>query len=196
MSSSKNIGKAFAVVRQTYENIYKLLSYLQDESAKSADYELMTPLPRFLRYKSDKDYSAWLINDFILLFQHKHDAMLENNGWRDGAVYGFEINLYPTEPTVVLCKYDFNDIAGWDKGYAVSEWWFWHNVVYGEGAVEFSVDSDTEFSGKAMGDGTLNWGLKSITGVSFPLTDITAATATDLIFCGFDKLRNNEVTNG
>ena len=79
------------VVHKTYENIHKLMEYCKTIVAEKRNY--INVIDKFLRYKSDNEYSGWYIKDFIILFQKKSDIELENE-WRDGPIYVMEIELY------------------------------------------------------------------------------------------------------
>ncbi|MDR1070766.1 MAG: hypothetical protein LBL37_08315 [Gracilibacteraceae bacterium] len=191
MNSGKNISSAFEVVRQTYGNIYKLFSYIQEETDKrgDCDYKLLTPLPKFLRWKSDQYPDGWLINDFILLFQYVKNVEPLENGWRNGPVYVFEVNLLEDyeEPTAVVARFDYHDMSTWLKDISPSEHWGFYEPLNKWEGLEFT-DDGPNFSGIVSGDEAKYWGLKSVRGHYFPLTDITAANAFDKIIGGFERL--------
>jgi hypothetical protein len=171
-------------------SIYNLFSYLQSETAKRGNYELLTPLPRFLRVKSDRYSDGWLIDDFILLFQRKDDDPIENE-WKDGPVYIFEINLKKKRdcdhPTALVARFDYNSMSDWLKISPSDHWGFYKPIHLSEQEPD-RIDDGQNFSWTVSGDGTKYWGLKSVRGHHFPLTDITEENAFDKIIGGFEKL--------
>jgi hypothetical protein len=174
------------VVRQTYKNINSLFSYIQYETSKRGDYELLTPLPKFLKWKFNQDPDSWLIDDFILLFQCKKNAEKLENEWWNGPIYIFEINLTEDdyeEPTAVVARLDYDDMSTWLKGTLPSDYWGFYNPMHKRDGFKLADDGQN-FSG-AVSD---NWGLKSVRGHYFPLTDITADNAFDKIIGGFESL--------
>jgi len=66
MNSAENIRNAFNVVHYTFENILKLLDYCKTIAYKDSNY--VSVVNKFLRYKSDSDFSGWFIQDFIIIF--------------------------------------------------------------------------------------------------------------------------------
>ncbi len=83
MNLGENIGNAFQVVKKTYENIDKLISYCITVSEKESHF--VPAVTKFLRYRSDNDWQGWLTQEFFLLFQDKESKKLKN-GWRKGTV--------------------------------------------------------------------------------------------------------------
>ena len=142
MSSGKSIAIAFMVVQQTYESIYKLLYFCQTSSFEKGEFETMTPMPKFLRWKSDKEYQGWAIMDFILLFQSKKDEVMEN-GWHRGPLYVFEINLNPSnydEPTVNIARFDYVDIENWKREFSPADHWSIYKPLIDSENMDFSEE--------------------------------------------------------
>lgn len=192
MKPGKNISIAFKIVYQTYENLFKLFSYLKSETAKSNEYVLITALNKFLRTKPEQVFDGWLIQNFILLFQKCGDLILDN-GWRNGAIYALEINFDDYEvPRAYISRFTYNDIGSWGKGCSPT---FDHCVFYDpinnpEGIVDYIIDDGIKYSGVAVGDGDECWGLKTVQGYTMDLTDITAENAGEKILGSFNLLEH------
>jgi len=190
MSLGNNIHNAFAVVAQTYENVNKLMDYCRSAAGEKGEFVLATP--RFLRYKSDANVSGWYISSFILLFQDVKDNSLEN-GWLDGPVYAFVINLFQPGvydvPTVNIAKYEYADIQSWSAGCSPADHFGFYEPLY-SGSLQFE-NKDAVYSAEVAdteGIGKRWWGLRRITGTDIPLTDITNENAYEKIFGGFRSL--------
>jgi len=107
MSLGKNIYDAFEIVEKTYENVYELMRYCQEEATQKGDF--IASSPKFLRYKSDNKIDGWSIKSFILVFQNSNDLLLENK-WRDGPLFVMEINLFSNKydvPMVNITKFEY-----------------------------------------------------------------------------------------
>lgn len=193
MNSSENIRNAFVVVHKTYENIKKLMECCKTIGAEKDNY--IGVVDRFLRYKSDNDYSGWYIKDFINLFQKKSDEELEN-GWRSGAIYVMEIELYKDDanqdwvPTVHLSKFEYDNIDSWSEGCSpANHWRFFYPLrnkdvmdIHQKNGITVAIPRSKELGEKHY------WGLKKLTSISLPLTDINAENVQEKIFRNFDKL--------
>ncbi|WP_456272424.1 hypothetical protein [Bacillus sp. AK031] len=194
--SSDNIRNAFSVVYHTYENIQKLMDYCKTVGSQESNY--VSVVDKFLRYKSDSDFTGWFIQDFILLFQHKNDGELENE-WRDGPLYVMEIELYnnglePEEklelPRVRLSKFEYESLHDWQKGCSPTHHWrFYYPLRKGDlmdiqrkGDTYQITPQDQEASDRHY------WGVNKITSTSIPLTDITADNILEKVFHTFDRL--------
>lgn len=128
MDLDKNIENAFIVVRKTYENVQKMINFL-DEKAILNDY--IPVIDRFLRYSSDIDPRGWLYNDIVKVYQYEKDEPLEND-WLKGSIYVINISFWE-EPRMIVSKYNY-DIEEWGKGKISpgDSWSFTHplNKVY------------------------------------------------------------------
>lgn len=191
MSSSENIRNAFIVVHKTYENIQKLMEYCKTTAAEKSNY--ISAVDKFLRYKSDNDYSGWYINDFILLFQRKSDPEQENE-WRDGPIYAMEIELSSDNPeqipTVYLSKFEYADIISWQKGCSPTNHWRFYYPLRNKEIMNIQTNGGTTTAipkTKELGN-QYYWGLTKVSSVSLPLTDINADNAVVKIFGTFDQL--------
>ena len=189
MSLGKNIRDAFDVVRQTYDNVNKLMDYCKAAASQNGEFVLATP--KFLRYKSDMYVSGWYVSSFILLFQDAKDRPLENS-WRDGPVYVLEINLFQPGvydvPTVNIAKYEYADIQSWSGACSPADHWIFSDPLY---SLEFEQE-DAIYSANVVdieNIGRRYWGLRRIIGIDTPLTEITNENAYETIFGGFRSLR-------
>jgi hypothetical protein len=190
MNLGENIREAFDIVAKTYENVNKLMEYCRAKASEKGEFVLSTP--KFLRWKSDVDVGGWLISSFILLFQNAKDQLLESN-WRNGSVYVLEINLYEpqhiTAPIVNIAKFEYVDIESWSEGCSTSDHWVLYHPLYGEN-VEFEQDG-ANYTGYVVNKDDADkrfWGLRKITGIEVPLTEITNENAYETIFGGFRSL--------
>jgi hypothetical protein len=191
MNSSKNIRNAFMVVHKTYENVNKLMEYCKTIVAEKSNY--INVIDKFLRYKSDNDYSGWYIKDFIILFQRKSDIELENE-WRDGPIYVMEIELYSDNseqiPTVYLSKFDYYEIGSWSKGCSPANHWRFYYPLRNKEIMDIQINEEMTMATpktKELGD-KYYWGLIKASYIQLPLTDINADNVEEKIFGGFDKL--------
>lgn len=191
MNSAENIRNAFIVVHKTYENVKKLMDYCKTITDEKSHYIIAAD--KFLRYKSDNDYSGWYINDFILLFQKRSDAELENE-WRNGPIYAMEIELRSDDPvkapTVYLSKYEYADIGSWNKGCSPANHWVFYWPLRNREIMNIATNKELTTAipkTKEMGK-RFYWGLEKVSYISMPLTDITADNALEKIFGSFDKL--------
>lgn len=190
MNLGENIYNAFDVIVKTYENINKLMNYCKAIASEKGEFVLITP--KFLRFKSDNNIYGWAIQSFILLFQSTKDDPLEND-WRDGPVYLMEINLYEpdvyNEPMVNIAKYEYENISSWSEGCSPSNHWIFYQPLH-EGHVDFEQEGNSYFGDVADNEDADKryWGLRRITGLDMPLTEITNNNAYEKIFGGFRSL--------
>lgn len=187
--SLNNIAKAFEIIDKTYENVEKLMKYC-DSIAEDNGYISMSD--RFLRYKSDKDYEGWMTRIFVKLYQRQDDMPLENE-WLDGPVYAMFIRFYD-EAAVYVSKYDYKSIESWNKGASPSDFWGFTWPI--EDEVEFtrSLATEDETVSVSMPTGervsSKYWGLQCVKTMRHELMDINKDNVSELIFKGFDRLRN------
>ena len=191
MNLGENIFAAFDVVAKMYDNVNKLMNYCRTAADENGEFVLATP--KFLRWKSDTEPNGWYIYSFILLFQNTADQKLANK-WRNGPVYVLEINLYNpdvyTEPMVNLAKYEYTDIESWAEGCSPANHHVFYHPLYGTFGEWIKFEQDgTNYAGEII-DKEANrfWGLRRITGVGIPLTEITRENAYEIIFGGFRSL--------
>ena len=186
--TGRNVVNAFKVVYKTYENVQKLISYLQGQAIEMGKYICFSD--KFLRWSSDRDIYGWAYSSFILVFQNTNDKELEN-GWREGSVYALEIDLHTNDYAKInITKFDYADMSSWTKGLSPSAHWVFCHPLYEERQViDYKYDG-AQYEGKIKNEGKSSqyWGLQRVVGFSVPLTDITADNAYDKIFGGFDVL--------
>lgn len=195
-NNNNNIRNAFHVVYKTYENIQKLMDYCKTIAPEKSNY--ISVVDKFLRYKSDNDFSGWVIKDFILLFQNKNDIELDNE-WRDGPVYVMEIELYDEDysleemehlPCIRLSKFEYHDIQNWSTGCSPSNHWRFYYPLRNSDIMD--IKEDGEFLHIKANDQEASnryyWGVHTITSKRIPLTQVTADNVVEEIFGVFDKL--------
>lgn len=193
MNLAENIRNAFTVVHQTYNNIQRLLEHCKITAEEKDNYVSATD--KFLRYKSDNDYSGWYIKDFILLFQRKSDPTLENE-WRDGPIYVIEIELFsddtdqPKIPTVYLSKFEYSAIESWSKGCSPSNHWRFYYPLRNKDVMNIVSNNGLTIATpktKELGE-RYYWGLTKTTSTSISLIDINAENIQEKVFRNFDEL--------
>lgn len=197
MNSTDNIKNAFHVVNKTYENIHKLMDYTKTIAPDRSHY--VSVVDKFLRYKSDNDFSGWFIKDFILLFQKSEHHEFENE-WRDGPLYVMEIELYDEElesnehftPCLHLSKFTYEEgsLQNWGKGCSPANHWVFYYplrkkelmTIQSEGDITHVTPIDQDSSDRYY------WGVREIVSKRIPLTDVTAENVVEKIFGTFDTL--------
>jgi hypothetical protein len=194
MNSSENIRNALQVIYKTYENVQKLMDYAKIVAVEKTDYVLSSP--KFLRRKSDNDTSAWLINDFILLFQNDKDPDCESgNGWRDGAIYAIEIYLGDEDnepenlPAINLSKFEYQNINSWSERCSPANHWVFYYPLWNLSYMDFEEANGYSIAvPKNDSASKTYWGLKKVTTKTIDLFDVTSDNLQELIFGSFDKL--------
>ncbi|MDR7079551.1 hypothetical protein J2Y03_004609 [Neobacillus niacini] len=196
MSSVDNVRKAFHVVYHTYENIHKLMDYCKTVAGEQSGY--VSVVDKFLRYKSDNDFSGWFIQNFIILFQNKNDIVLENE-WRDGPLYVMELELYDAEleseerkelPRIRLSKFEYENMQNWASGCSPANHWRFYYPLRNRDIMDIKKDGDT-LSITPIDQEASNryyWGVKKITSKSIPLIGLNADNVVEKVFKTFDSL--------
>lgn len=188
MNLGNNIFNAFEVVNKTHENVSKLMDYCKITASEKGEYVLA--VPKFLRWKSDGSYLAWNLTSTILLFQYKKDKELESE-WRDGPVYGIEINLYNKDvldqPMVTLARYDYDDIKSWSPGCSPANHYIFYDPLY---YLDYQEKEDIYITEVNEEFGKKYWGLRRVKCIMVPLVEITQENAYEKIFGNFNRLRD------
>lgn len=192
MNSSENIKNALKVIFKTYENVEKLMEYSKTIATEKTDY--FSSVPKFLRRKSDNDTEAWLLNDFILLFQNKNSEECESrNSWRNGPIYVLEICLGEKGsnniPFLYISKFEYTNINEWSEGCSPANHWAFYYPLRNVDYMNFKVKGEykvatpkNEKSSKAY------WGLEKVTSKAIDLMEITSDNLQEKVFGEFDKL--------
>lgn len=195
MNSGKNIKNALHVLYKTYENLEKLMDYTKIVSQEKTDYILSSN--KFLRpSKSDIYTTAWLLNDFILLFQNKKDKDCESkNGWKDAPVYVMEIYLgnekYVEEdiPAIYLSKFEYNDINDLSEGCSPTNHWGFYWPLRNSEYMNFDYMDDKSIAiPKNEKASKTYWDLKKVTTKKLDLFEVTSENLREKIFGTFDEL--------
>ena len=194
MNSSKNIQNALHVLYKTYENVQKLMDYTKVVAQEKTDYKISSN--KFLRYKSDNEPTAWLLNDFILLFQDNKDKECESkNGWKDAPVYVMEIYLGDEDydeddlPAIYLSKFEYNDINEWYEGCSPADHWGFYWPL--RSSEEMSFDSRENITiaiPKNEKASKTYWDLKKVTTKNLDLFEVTSENLKEKVFGTFDEL--------
>lgn len=188
MNLDNNIKNAFEVVRKTYENLNKLMSFLDGESTEKG---YKPSIERFLRYSSDPDYKGWLYNNIVKLYQSLDDVELGNK-WRNGPIYTVEFS-FQDYPKMIVSKFDFN-IKEWGPGMGAHRVNYFSNPVNKDFKSDFNHIVLEEFEGyrKSVPNNSISekyWGLNYVIFREFSLTEVNLENANKLVFEEFDKMR-------
>ncbi|MGN0355612.1 MAG: hypothetical protein ACI4EI_11140 [Muricoprocola sp.] len=194
MSTSENIRNAVQVLYKTYASISKLMDQCR---AESDDHGYLLMSDKFLRWRSDNNSDAWLLNSMILVFQRRDDPECDSkNGWKDAPVYTMEVCLglkddSNYEPELVLSKFEYTNITEWPEGCSPADHWGFHQPIHPGKKFPFTMTEKGSFkiftptsAKKAKG----YWNLKRAVSLSFPLVDVTSSNMEEMIFGSFDKL--------
>lgn len=196
MNSNENIKNALKVIYKTYENVEKLMEYCKTIAAEKTDY--INSVPKFLRRKSDNDTEAWLLNDFILLFQNKNNEECESgNGWRNGPVYVLEICLgekgSDNFPTLYISKFEYAYINEWSEGCSPANHWAFYYPLRNESYMDYETKGNYKVATpKNEKNSKTYWGLKKVTSKSIDLLEVTSGNLQERVFGEFDRLASLE----
>lgn len=188
----ENIRNAFIAVHETHKNVDMLMKYCRTIADENTNYKTVNG--KFLKWQSSSNYYGWCIDDFILLFQRETDNQLRN-GWRDGPVYAMEIMLHNDEdfeqlPTVYLSKFEYEDIALWEKGTSPSN----HQHFYYPTKAEYMdiqmIGEEIYLATPEMKETADQYyaGVRKVSFVQLPLMSVTAENVEEAIFGNFEKL--------
>lgn len=194
LTTGENIKNAVHVLRKTYESISKMM---EQSKAIAEDAGYVVKSEKFMRWRSDADPAAWLINHFIVVFQNKQDEECAGgNHWRNGPVYAMEISLSEDGedgglPSLRLSRFDYHAIEKWPEGCSPADFWGFHQPADRSFTRQFTrQEADgllyTEPTGEKAA--AAYWGLKKVVTASHPLLDVNGANLRDVVFGTFDKL--------
>lgn len=191
MDLKTNLANAIKVLTKTYESVDKLMKFC-DVKAEEHGYEVTTE--RFLRYKSDVNYSGWLVDTFIKCYQDRNDESLDND-FRNGPLYSINIGL--KEGEIYIGKYVYDDMPNWSKGISPASYWVLDNPLCDD-VKEFEIK---EFNEEYMLSMPVNeevanknyWGLKYVIYRMVNLEDITGENAEQIVFATFEELKKISV---
>ena len=191
-SVDENIRNAFIAVHETHKNVNELMEYCRTIAGEKTNY--ISVNGKFLKWQSGSNYYGWCIDDFILLFQRGTDPLLKNE-WRDGPVYAMEIMLHNDEdfkqlPTMYLSKFEYEDIASWEKGCSTSN----HQHFYYPTKAEYMdiqmIGEEIYLATPEMKETADQYyaGVRKVSFVQLPLLSVNAENAEETIFGNFEKL--------
>ena len=191
MNTNENIGNAFEVVVRTYENIFKLLAEL-DRVGDKEGYSSITP--KFLRWKSDKDYGGWLILSFIKLYQRKEAPTSDKCAdLKTDYIYGVDIKL-EDKPEIILSRYHYN-VVDWDDIPSVSDHWVFYGPIRYKDEFKFSTmniggQELTKSTPKDTNVSNSYRGLKEVIFKKIDLTEIKSSNIKEEIFDELNIMSN------
>ena len=192
-SVDENIRDAFIAVHKTHENVNQLMEYCRTIANEKTNYKTVNG--KFLKWQWNGNYYGWCIDDFILLFQRETDAMLKN-GWRDGTVYAMEIMLHNDEnleqlPTIYLSKFEYEDIASWEKGCSPSNHQHFYYPTKAKEDMDIQMNGEKIYSATPKMKETADQyyaGVRKVSFIQLPLMSVTAENVEEAIFGNFEKL--------
>jgi hypothetical protein len=192
--TAKNIDNAFLVVRETYTNLNKLFSALDNECIENGFINIIKDQKPFLRWKSDNEPFGWLINSFVKLYQkkdsqRKNEDSLSNEIRRDNNIYALEFNL-ESSPVIRIAKFSFSTNS-WTKSPTVSEHWVFYWPLKKTNSKEFEFSTDNDLQKSIPKNETIIKKFKKLKNVEYKeilLTEITSKNFTEKIFKVFDEL--------
>ncbi len=195
MSLDNNIENAFMVVRKTYENVQKMINFM-DEKAILNDYRPV--IDRFLRYSSDKYPIGWLYNDIVKIYQYEKDNPLESD-WLNGPIYVVNIS-FNNKPKVIVAKFNY-DIEKWGKGISMSSSWAFTdplNKDYKDGLFKHQYIKELGYFISKPINGDIRkryWDMESAIYKEFKLSEVTAETLEAQVFGEFENMKKNVLRN-
>lgn len=192
-SVDENIRNAFIAVHETHKNVNELMEYCRTIAGEKTNY--ISVNGKFLKWQFGSNYYGWCIDDFILLFQRGTDPLLKNE-WRDGPVYAMEIMLHNDEdfkqlPTMYLSKFEYEDIASWEKGCSPSNHQHFYYPVKEKADMDFQMNGEEIFVATPRIKETADQyyaGVRKVSFVQLPLMSVNAENAEETIFGNFEKL--------
>lgn len=195
MNTGENIRNALHVLYKTYENIDKLLN---DCQAAATDCGYYQPCPKFLNWSISKKIPlSWLINDFIVLFQHNNtpDGFNEN-GWKKAPVYVLEICLGLEDdisqlPTLYLSQFCYSDSIDWKT--LCRDFANFYDPIHADDN-DFQRTNDiprTTYLTTTEAKKIYN-GLDHVVTIEIPLLELNADNMREKIFGSFELLRTRQ----
>ena len=192
-SVDENIRNAFIAVHETHKNVEMLMKYCRTIADENTNYKTVNG--KFLKWQSSSNYYGWCIDEFILLFQRESDKKLKNE-WRDGPIYAMEIMLHNDEdfkqmPTIYLSKFEYEDIASWEKGTSPSNHQHFYYPIRETDDMEIQKNGEEIFVAtpktKEIAD-QYYAGVRKVSFMHLPLMSVNAENVKEKIFDNFEKL--------
>ncbi|WP_136608767.1 hypothetical protein [Paenibacillus dokdonensis] len=169
----ENISRAVEVLRTTYKNLTLLMGEM-DMVGKELGF---VPLgPKFLRWKSDSYEEAWLLSDFIKIYQMDGASVGNDHvsDLKEGSVFVVEIDLEGQDgyPEIALSRFQY-DLSLWERVPAVSDHWLFQDPYRLENHFEITYDDGIWRSKTRDKSFKKYWGLQQAIGKSIPLTSVS-----------------------
>ncbi|AZB44651.1 hypothetical protein CEF21_21470 [Bacillus sp. FJAT-42376] len=165
----QNISAAVEVLLETYKNLEIFFSEL-DRVGEEEGFVTLTP--RFMRWKSDTDYTGWLIQDFLKLYQLEADPVSETfPDLRIGNLFGVEVRLNEKYPVLSLIRYDV-DYSHWTRMPAVSDHWVFYGPFKYENFFDINKVGNRWTSTTREKGIKRHWGIKRAIAVDLQLVDV------------------------
>ncbi|MCM3001285.1 hypothetical protein ACTHSJ_26255 [Paenibacillus cellulositrophicus] len=169
----ENISRAVKVLRTTYKNLTLLMGEM-DMVGKELGF---VPLgPKFLRWKSDSYEEAWLLSDFIKIYQMEGASAGNDrvSDLKEGPVFVVEIDLEGQDgyPEITLSRFHY-DLSMWERVPAVSDHWLFQNPYWLDNHFEITYNDGIWRSRTKDKSFKKYWGLQQAIGKSIPLTSVS-----------------------
>jgi len=188
-SNGESVVQAKNIIIETYENLSILFSEL-DRVGEQEGYVTITP--RFMRYKSDTDYTGWLTTNFIKLYVKATNPPASIEEIRELPWYGVMVDLNGDEeekiPLLTIVQYKY-DQTYWRRLPAVSDHWAFWAPFFGDG---FEINNDGREWSSTSSEGVRkkHYGFEKAIAIDIPLFEVKSPEDIRIkVFEGFDKLK-------
>ncbi len=191
----QNISNAYKVMCSTYESVDKLLVEIDAIAIRRG----FTPLTKssFLRWRSDKEVTGWLIGDFIKLY--KKLANFDEGDLLHGPVYSIGVSLWEKDapPQIIVAKflYDLKETPKKRSDVKSHQRFNW--PVSNEQNFKIETFKENWFCSTPKSDKVRKsfWGLDMVLFSKIPLLDVQSAEdAETVIFALLEDLVNLPVS--
>lgn len=187
-SNGESVVQATNIIIETYENLSILFSEL-DRVGEQEGYVTITP--RFMRYKSDTDYTGWLTTNFIKLYVKGTNPPASIEDIRELPWYGVMVDLKGDDeekiPLLSIVHYKY-DQTYWERLPAVSDHWaFW--APFYEDGFEITYE-DREWNSTSSDRAKKKYyGFEKAKAIDIPLFEVKSPEdIRSKLFGGFDQL--------
>lgn len=187
--NGESIVQATNIMIETYENLSILFGEL-DRVGEREGYIAITP--RFMRYKSDTDYSGWLTTNFIKLYVKTSNPISSIEDIRELDWFGVMVDLLGDDekkiPMVSIIRYQY-DQSYWNRLPAVSDHWAFF-LPFVEDGFEILHEGNEWTSTSNVRAKKKHLGFEIAKAIDIPLFEINSPEDIQIkVFEGFDRLK-------
>lgn len=188
MNLDENLCNAVNVLRETYNNLIKLLSFLK---VKAPEYGFRCVTNDFLIWQSKSNTWGWVASKFTLLFQYNNSSLNEK-GWTGDDIFGMEICL-DDEPGLYISKFTFTDgLENVPDSLKSSDEWVFTHPKWNKDKFYIQTDKDGLIISKPQSKkiSQKHWGMSSAVFKRDTFFDLTAENVYKKIFAVMNDLKN------